>query len=143
MAFVSQTDFVGKYQIAQNKFNSIFAYIIRYEDVIFAELMGKELSEDFLINPTDSKWDDFKVLGFGIQSLIVGLIYFEYVRDLPYRMTNKGAVYQQDENANQVIHAHILRQRYNECITDWKEMQDYLKGNFDNFEGKKRKYMID
>ena len=143
MSFVSQSDFKGKFQITENKFTDITPYIDRYEGTIFIELMGKELSEDFINDPTDSKWDDFKAIGFGIKSLIVGLVYFEYVRDLPYRMTNKGMVYQMDENANQVIHAHILRQRYNECINDWREMQKYLRGEFDEFAGKRRKYMID
>lgn len=144
MAFVNQTDFTaGKFQIASNRFTTVQYYIDRYEEPIFIELMGKELGEEFIGNPADAKWNDLKEIGFGLKSLGVGLIYFEYVRDLPYRVTNKGVVYQDDENANQVVHAHVLRQRYNECITDWIEMQNYMKCEFDNFDGKKRKYMID
>lgn len=143
MSFINQSDFVGKFQIAENKFANITPYVVRYEDLIFNELMGKDLADDFLMDPTNAKWNDFKAIGFGIKSLIVGLVYFEYVRDLPYRLTNKGFCYQMDENSHQVITAHALRQRYNECIDDWVEMQKYLRKKFELFDGKKRKYMID
>ena len=143
MSYIIQADFTGKFQIAENKFSDITPYIVRYEGLIFKELMGKDLAADFLATPNDPKWNDFKAIGFGIKSLIVGLIYFEYVRDLPYRLTNKGFVYQMEENANTVIHAFALRQRYNECITDWREFQKYLRENFDDYEGKNRKYITD
>jgi len=138
MSFVNQTDFVGKFQSAENKFSDISPYINRYEDNILIELMGKDLADDFISDPTDPKWDDYE-----IKDLLVGLIYFEYVRDLPYRLTNQGFVYQMDENSSQVIHSLALRQRYNESIDLWKETQKKLRKEFDNFAGKKRKYMID
>jgi hypothetical protein len=138
MSFINQTDFVGKFQLAENKFSDISPYINRYEDKILIELMGKDLADDFISDPTDPKWDDYE-----IKDLLVGLIYFEYVRDLPYRLTNQGFVYQMDENSSQVIHSLALRQRYNECIDLWKETQKMLKKEFDNFAGKNRKYMID
>lgn len=143
MSFVNQTDFKGKFQIAENKFTDITPYVERYEGNIFVELMGKELSEEYLGDPTDSKWDDLNTSEMGLKSLIVGLIYFEYVRDLPYRMTNKGFVYQQDENGSQVITSHGLRQRYNECIDEWIKIQKYLRKTFCEFNGRQRKYMID
>jgi hypothetical protein len=138
MSFVNQTDFVGKFQLAENKFSDISPYINRYEDNILIELMGKDLADDFISDPTDIKWGLYE-----IKNLLVGLIYFEYVRDLPYRLTNKGFVYQMDENSSQVIHSLALRQRYNESIDLWKETQKKLRKEFDNFAGKKRKYMID
>ena len=138
MSFINQTDFVGKFQLAENKFSDISPYINRYEDKILIELMGKDLADDFISDPTDPKWDDYE-----IKDLLVGLIYFEYVRDLPYRLTNQGFVYQMDENSSQVIHSLALRQRYNESIDLWKETQKMLKKEFDNFAGKNRKYMID
>jgi hypothetical protein len=138
MSFINQTDFVGKFQLAENKFSDISPYINRYEDNILIELMGKDLADDFISDPTDIKWGLYE-----IKNLLVGLIYFEYVRDLPYRLTNKGFVYQMDENSSQVIHSLALRQRYNESIDLWKETQKKLRKEFDNFAGKKRKYMID
>jgi hypothetical protein len=143
MSFVNQSDFVGKFKIASNKYSDVTPYIERYEVAIFNELMGEVLATDFLSNPNLPKWDDFKAIGFGVTSLIVGLIYFEFARDLPYRMTNKGFVYQLDENASQVITSYALRQRYNECIDDWHKMQSYLSSNYEEFNGIKRKYITD
>jgi hypothetical protein len=135
---LNKSDFVGKFQIAENKFSDITPYINRYEDMILVELMGQVLADDYLSDPTDPKWD-----GYEIKDCLIGLVYFEYVRDLPYRMTNQGFVYQMDENASQVIHSLALRQRYNESIDLWIKIQRKLKDNFEIFAGKQRKYMID
>jgi hypothetical protein len=138
MSLINQSDFVGKFQIAENKFSDITPYINRYEEKILIELMGKELADDYLSDPIDPKWDDYD-----FKDLLVGLVYFEYVRDLPYRITNQGFVYQMDENSSQVIHSLALRQRYNESIDLWIEIQKGLRSDFNNFCGKRRKYMID
>jgi len=143
MSVINQSDFVGKWQVSLNKFSELTPYIHRYEPVIVKRLLGDELGQEFIDDDDLPKFDDLKLIGFGLKSLLVGLIYFEYVRDLPYRVTNKGVVYQQDDNASQVITAYVLRQRYNECVTDWKEMQKYCRKEFDNFDGEDLKYMTD
>lgn len=140
---IQTNDFTGKWAIAQNSFTRLQPYITRYEDRILVELMGKELADEFLDDPDDEIWDDFKEIGFGLTSLIVGFVYFEYVRDLPFTVTNKNVIYTQEENGSTVIPAVVLRQRYNECVTDSREMQKYLKANFSNFAGKTKKFMID
>ena len=140
---IQTSDFTGKWAIAQNSFTNLQPYIDRYEDRILVELMGKDLADDFLSDPDDEIWDDFKEIGFGLTSLIVGFVYFEYVRDLPFTVTNKNVIYTLEENGSTVIPAVVLRQRYNECVRDYREMQEYLKANFPNFAGKTKKFMID
>ena len=140
---INTTDFKGKWAIAQNSFSKLQDYIDRYEPKYLVDLMGKELADDFIADPSDVKWDDLKATGFGLTSLLVGFVYFEYVRDLPFRVTNGNVMYTQEENGSTVITAIVLRQRYNECVRDYREMQKYLKENFDEFKGVKKKYIND
>lgn len=138
---INTTDFTGKWAIAQNSFTKLQPYIDRYEDRYLVDLMGKELADEFLVDPNDAIWDDFKAIGFGLTSLLVGFVYFEYVRDLPYTVTNKNVIYTLEENGGNVISAFVLCQRYNECVTDWREMQKYLCKTFPKFDGKPKKFM--
>ena len=140
---INTTDFTGKWAIAQNSFSRLQDYIDRYENKYLVDLMGKELADDFITDPSDVKWDELKVIGFGLTSLLVGFVYFEYVRDLPFRVTNGNVMYTQEENGRTVLTAIVLRQRYNECVRDYKEMQKYLKDNFDEFKGVRKKYIND
>jgi len=141
---VDKTDFKGKYAVALNKFDNLQDYIDRYEEPLINQLFGKDLAQDFISDINDPKWDDVKGIGFGLTSLLVGLIFFEYVRDLPYRVVNKGVVYQLDENASQVIAVSILVQRYNECVSDWNRMARQLRHDFpEEYSGKRLKYMTE
>jgi hypothetical protein len=140
---IQTSDFTGKWRVSQKSNGNLSEYITRYEDGLFVELMGSELATEFLDDPDAEIWDDFKEIGYGLTSLIVGFVYFEFVRDLPYQVTNQGVVYTLEENGGLVIPALMLRQRYNENVNDWKLFQDYLKENFENFDGKKRKYITD
>lgn len=142
MILVDKSDFKGKWEIAQNNFSNLDSYIERYEEAILVDLMGEDLANDFISDPADAKWDDLKDVGFGLTSLLVGFIYFEYVRGLPFRVTNQGVVYQLDDNASQVITVLALKQRYNECVDDYRLMQRLLRRDFNNFRGKRRKYII-
>lgn len=140
---IATTDFKGKYIVAQNTYSTLQDYIDRYEPKLINDLFGATLAADFNNDPTDSKWDDVKAIGFGLKSLLVGLVYFEYVRDFPYRVTNEGVEHLLGENSRATPPAAILRQRYNECVNDWNEMAKYLRANFKDYSGKKLKYMID
>lgn len=142
MILVDKSDFKGKWEVAQNNSSNLDSYIERYEQAILVDLMGEDLANDFILDPADAKWDDLKDVGFGLTSLLVGFIYFEYVRDLPFRVTNQGIVYQLDDNASQVITVLALKQRYNECVDDYRLMQRLLRREFNNFRGKRRKYII-
>ena len=142
MILVDKSDFKGKWEDTQNNFSNLDSYIERYEEAILVDLMGEDLANDFISDPADTKWDDLKDVGFGLTSLLVGFIYFEYVRDLPFRVTNQGVVYQLDDNATQVITVLALKQRYNECVDDYRLMQRLLRSDFKNFRGKRRKYII-
>jgi hypothetical protein len=143
MILINKSDFKGKFLVATGNFDDLQDYIDRYEKAILVDLMGQDLADDFEQDPTDSKWDEVKAVGFGLKSLLVGLVYFQYVRDLPYRATKQGIVYQMDENASQVITAYALRQRYNECILNYKKMQEVLRKDFEDFCGTPKKLMID
>jgi len=140
---VGTADFTGKWLVATNNFTQLTPYITRYELVTIHELFGKELGDLFVLDEDAAIWDDLKLIGFGLKSLLTGIIYVQYVRDLPYRVTNMGVVYQIDENSNQVMTALVLRQRYNECVKDWNEMGKYLGSNFDAYKGITKQIMID
>ena len=140
---IQASDFTGKWRVSQKSNDNLSDYITRYENRLFAELMGSELSTEFLDDPDDVIWDEFKAIGCGLTSLIIDFVYFEFVRDLPYQVVNKGIVYTLEENGGLVISALMLRQRYNENVNEWDLLQEYLKENFEKFDGKKRKYITD
>jgi hypothetical protein len=140
---ISQANLVGKYQVTVNNFTQLTPYITRYEPKLINELFGVELAIDFNADPDDDIWDDVKAIGFGLESLLTGMVYFQYVRDLPFRVTNMGVVYNLDENSTNVMLSLTLRQRYYECVNDWNEMAKYLRDNFENYKGIKKKYITD
>ncbi len=94
---VVDTDFEGKWKLALGNNDEVDAYIEVYEEKFLIELLGKELFDLFEAVVTDQVvaagiyktiYDPFSlkingciVTSEGMKKMLLGLIYFEYVRD--------------------------------------------------------------
>lgn len=160
---INKTDFIGKYQVGRTNFDSLDAYISRYEEVFLIELLGFELFKLFKaaylasIAPipvpmptiyqviydaireditTQSSWcpEFFDEFGncqnirqnFGMKSMVLGMVWFEYVREFAIKMTSSGASIDAAE-VSTFADSTFMYQRYNESINDQYVIQWYIK----------------
>jgi len=112
MALITATtDFVGKYKISQDNFSAteLQSYLDKYEPIYLNKLMGAELYALFVTDynsapanqPTAARFvamfdafqtDDGNLLYIseGIEEMLLGILYFEFVRDLPFKVQVSG-----------------------------------------------------
>jgi hypothetical protein len=160
--FVTTNDLVNKFEISTGMYadSKIDAYIDRYEDVYLAEMLGVNLYNDFIDDldvdnlPQDVKFTkifepfmeekDLRILiSKGIKDMLMGFIYFEYLKDQVTQSTPVGIVKQQGENSTP-IHSHTtIYGRYNEAIKTYRAIQDYIflnQATYDGFRGVLKQY---
>ncbi len=141
---IETSDFVEKFKISEDSFTELESYIDRFEPKYLKELLGKELFDLFEaditnhlpgtpiyeiifeeIYPTVAIPDLKKSLG--MKDMLLGFIYFQYMRDLNYSATVSGAVKNVFENSEQVVNSgYGLYQRYNESVESYKAIQHYI-----------------
>ena len=160
--FVTTNDLVNKFEISTGLYadSKIDAYIDRYEDVYLAEMLGITLYNEFIADldidnlPQDVKFikifepfmeeKDLRILiSKGVKDMLMGFIYFEYLKDQITQSTPVGIVKQQSENSTP-IHSHTtIYGRYNEAIKTYRAIQDYIFLNqmtYDGFRGVLKQY---
>jgi hypothetical protein len=75
--------------------------------------------------------------------MLMGFIYFEYLKDQITQSTPVGIVKQQGENSTP-IHSHTtIYGRYNEAIKTYRAIQDYIflnQATYDGFRGVLKQY---
>lgn len=162
MAFVSDGDFVGKFSLTTNGYETtdLNIYIERYEKKYLVELFGLELYELWfasvelpLPEPIYTKLKDafFDQLecgeileSKGIQDMLLGFIYFHWLRDSKVTQTINGGVKVQSELSERGGNQNSnLFGRYNESIDTYKAIQRYILENDDiypTFKGVEKNY---
>jgi len=83
------------------------------------------------------------ILTNGMKSMMLGLIYFEYMRDQPYFKDLTGVNMKKSENSNRAkFYEWGIDQYYNESISDYQQIQYYIhieqneNGTYSKFNGK-------
>jgi len=160
--FITSSYLQNKFEITTGMYSSskINSYIDRYEEVYLAELMGVNLYKEFMLDLTPSfvpnsarflkiynpfmEEKDLRILiSKGIQDMLAGFIYFEYLKDQITQSTPVGIVKQQGENSVP-IHSHTtIYGRYNEAVKTYRAIQDYIflnQGTYDKFRGVLKQY---
>jgi len=152
--FVSNADFIDKFELSTGLYSNtkIDEYIDRYEDIYLVELFGVELYNEFIADldnnnvPQDVKFTKVfepfnEQIGFslmmsrGIKDMLVGFIYFQYLRDLATQTTNVGVVKPQEQNSK-VITAHTpIYLKYNESVKTYNAIQEYILLNMSTYAG--------
>jgi hypothetical protein len=159
--FVTIADFSagGKYEIHTGIYETerLQSYIDKYEKMYLINLLGVDLYNDFIANPTFPEYvfiyEPFEVdsnsvslyfgnriiISEGMKVMLLGFIYFEYVKDLTNQITPVGNVRPVGENSADVSTLYsMMYARYNESIKTYRGIQQYIclnKGDYDTFNG--------
>lgn len=158
---VKTTDFVGKYSISQNSFNGsdLQAFIDKYEKVYLRDLLGLVLGDllyadiaanTFLAPPTArytvlfnaiaQELNGCDVISDGIKEMLLGFIYWEFVRQATVQNTTTGNVIAQNEVSAQADWSSTnIYDNYNEAIKSYRAIQIYINTNsstYPEFNGK-------
>lgn len=144
MIILSDTDFAGKWDLTKSNNDLIAEYILEYEEKYLTELLGKELYDLFIadlnagvpqdpiyvkiFNPFTEKINQITVASDGIKKMLLGLIYFMYVRDNRTKQTMNGAVEQQTEVSVKSDNT-FLYLRYNDAVRTYQAIQKYIYHN--------------
>ena len=142
---INKVDFIGTYKVAQNTYTDIDAYIAKYEESYLIDLLGVELfnlfkayvttpltNEDYLYIREPFKYDHNTciVSSEGMKSMLLGFVYFEYMRGQKIKKTISGAVVNQSENSREVsINNTDIYQKYNDSIRSYVAIQRYIRRN--------------
>lgn len=160
--FVISSDFIQKFELSTGMYSNpkIDEYIDRYEDQYLIQLLGVELYNLFIADLDSNnipQSDRFKKIfdpfneqiGFslmmsrGIKDMLIGFIYFEYLKDLITKTTNVGVTKPQEQNSK-IITAHTtIYGRYNESIRTYNAIQEYIllsMNDYNEFKGVQKLY---
>ena len=160
---VRTTDFVGKYSISQNSFGvaDLQAFIDKYEKKYITDLLGVTLGDLFyadIVTPFTAPSTQIyatlfnlisldepnEVRSNGIKEMLVGFMYWEYIKSQPIFNTPTGNVIAQNEvSAPAHLGATNLYENYNESNTTYRSIQIYVNDNIDlylDFLGKMKTY---
>jgi len=155
---VNNTDFVGKFQIAQNCYSELNDYIETYERKYLEDLLGCDLTEDLIGDLNNQTPQTQKFIDIferfceddgicinrseGIKSMLLGFIYFEYVRDVAYKVTVGGVKRNRVEVSGDVgTNQHNIYNRFNWSIETFNSIQHYIcdrSSDFMNFNGQNK-----
>ena len=146
--YVNTTDFIGKYAISQGVYSNldINDYISKYELTYLVELLGVELYNlyyadanaqldkipltpiySFIFNPFNYQDNYTLMLSKGFKEMLIGFIYFEYMRDSIATATTTSMQSQKNENSQKNILP--IYTRYNEAIITYRAIQNYIITN--------------
>ena len=152
---VKTTDFVGVYKISQNGFSEtdLQAFIDKYEKVYIRRLLGLTTGDllysdiavstflppatpiySVLFNPIAEVINGCDVISNGIKEMLLGFIYWEYVRKSQTQNTVNGTVFQQSETANGVDYSSTnIYSNYNEAVRTYSAIQYYVNNDLTNY----------
>jgi len=145
---VQTSDFVGKYAVTQNSFNTfdLTDFIEKYELNYLYDLLGVELGGlmysgittpytpptstiyQTIFNPLNL--DENQIRSKGIKEMMLGFIFFEYTRTQNVVNTGTGNVSAQNEVSTIAIWGHTdIYNIYNSSIDTYKAIQKYISYN--------------
>lgn len=141
------SDFVGKYELSKTRFNTtlIDSYIEKYEKQYLMRLLGIELYDLFMTelntnnppttliyeniyNPISYDYNGLMVSN-GMKEMLLGFIYYEYIKDSQIQQTPNGTASASNENAKAVDLNSLILSRYNDSVDSYKTIQDYITLN--------------
>jgi hypothetical protein len=153
---INTTDFVGKYAIAQNSFSKLGQFITDYETNYLYDLLGKTLADAFIATVSNnlpvgaSYLAIYNVieldLGYrierneGMKNMLLGFIYFEFMRKDPIKSTIAGQSLNSIENGVPVIDSWGMTSIYNSSVNNYQIIQYYINQNLTDYPNYKGQY---
>tara|TARA_R110000772_G_scaffold51709_11_gene118623 strand:+ start:648 stop:1157 length:510 start_codon:yes stop_codon:yes gene_type:complete len=145
---VSYLDFkAGKYELHTGMYDQarIQDYIDLYEKPYLIKLLGAELFDEFeadfiagigiptevrfqkILNPFHEDYNFQVIISEGMKEMLLGLIYFEYAKDLSNQMTNNGLVKPVGENSKNISSLNAMYYtRFNRSVRTWRAIQCFI-----------------
>lgn len=155
---VQTTDFVGIYSITQNGHNTprLQAFIDKYEILYLYDLLGITLGDlfyadivtDFTAPVTtkyatlfNSLYDDNdnsticqQIRSEGIKEMLLGFIFWEYVKTQKSFNTITGNVIQSNEVSREALPGETnIYDNYNKALVSYKSIQIYINKNLTDY----------
>lgn len=146
---VKISDFIGEFALQQSQFTNLQSFIDKYEKHYLNELLGLELSDLLyadIVSPsvvpiTAMYLTIFNHLvyensceqniSFGIKEMLVGFIYWDFVRTNGIKLTVNGYVNQQSEVSTPVDWNNTnIYTIYNMTVKTYRAIQIYVINNF-------------
>ncbi len=140
---ISSANFVGKYAIPQDSFSDLDGFIDNYEVDLLVDLLGYDLytafeadlagtpqvpaSANYLTIYNKLTLDHNCVLlrSKGMVDMLLGFIFFEYMRQIKYKATTQGIVFNAPDSS--VVTAYgSLYKYYNDSVATHKAIQAYI-----------------
>lgn len=159
---VQTTDFVGRYEIAQNTYNTskLQSFIDTYEEQYLVELLGAELFNLFnsdvvnyapqnvpyttIFNQIRIDFNSYIYESSGIKKMLLGFIYFEFCRANSVKNTISGFAQNNTENSSTPdFSSSQIYEVYNISIKNYRIIQQYIFNNtttFPLFNGQMKTY---
>ena len=165
---VQISDFKGKYAVSQNAFDTVTlqSYIDKYETKYLYDLLGVALGDllfadiatPFTVPTTLIYQTIFNALNIdnanysycdqirsnGIKEMLIGFIYFEYIRTKAFVNTPVGSVVAQNEVSNiSDFSSTLIYINYNEAVKSYKSIQNYIplySSDYPTFNGVNKSY---
>ena len=142
---IVKEDFVGKFDLVKSINDKIESYITTYEESYLRELLGINLFNLYkadvvnhlpitasyltITNPLFIEQNGYSIISNGIKDMLLGFIFFEYVRGNKIKQSMSGSVVNSVDNSNNDFTQEFLFQRYNESIDIYKNIQTYIELN--------------
>jgi hypothetical protein len=83
------------------------------------------------------------IISKGMKDMLLGFIYFEYMKDSITQTTPIGVVKQSTENSTPISAHTPIYLRYNESVKTYRAIQDYIMqtlGTYPDFRGYMKQY---
>jgi hypothetical protein len=147
---IVKADFVNYFALAQSQSDRIDPFISQYEESYLIDLLGPELFKLFkadvnvttripdtalyekLYDPFLEEIDGCKYVNRGMKSMLLGFIWWDYVRENDFKQTDSGTKVNDSELSKGADStSYYLYKRYNESIADYNVIQAYARKNSD------------
>lgn len=144
---IDTDDFKGKWFIPTDDYSEdrLNDYIDTFEKKYLVYLLGKELFDEFQADlvaqvPQTARFvsifneffiDDGSCVfhSEGMKKMLLGMVYFHYVRDNDVKQTPSGTFKNTSELANSFTSFPQIVQRWNQSIDSWRNIQWYICDN--------------
>lgn len=144
------TDFVGKYAISQNQFNTsnLQSFIDKYELLYLYDLLGIDLATAFyadittpfsapvtpkyatIFNPLaidESTFCNRQLRSEGVKDMLLGFVYWEFVRKQKVKTSLNGPIIQSGETTREADWAETgIYANYNDSVRSYNAIQSYV-----------------
>lgn len=138
---IDKEDFVGHFSIPQSSYNELSAFIDLYEKDYLIQLLGADLYTAFVADltaqvPQAAKYTYIfapfyrdhcfrAVISKGMKNMLLGFIFFDYMRQIKYKATESGMVYT-NPDTSAAVHAGSLYKYLNDAVDTYNAIQYYM-----------------